>query len=154
MPSPKPTIDTCAQQGRAVLCAIFFALLAVATLVLASAFGALDAWSEGLHRSAPLLPLAIILFCAWARQKQHHPGGASARAALWKAMHNDEFRQRNNARAIRVGFVVLLLIQLPLAFALGQAWTPPPIAMLACLSMLAGAIAFLGAFLYFERADA
>ncbi|NHZ63402.1 hypothetical protein [Massilia genomosp. 1] len=150
MHATNPTIDDCARQGRSVLTVMFAALLLVTALVLASTFGALGAWSERLDRSAPMVPLAIILFCAWVRHKQHHPGGNGARKSLWNALFQDEFRQQSIARAVRVGFVVVLLVQLPLAFTLGQQTT----LHMACLSMLAGALAFLGAFLYLGRAEA
>ncbi|NHZ34274.1 hypothetical protein [Massilia rubra] len=154
MHATNPTIDDCARQGRSVLKVIFAALLLVTALVLASTFGALGAWSDRLDQSAPMVPLAIILFCAWVRHKQHHPGGSAARKSLWNALFQDEFRQQSIARAVRVGFVVVLLVQLPLAFTLGQQATMLHMAAMACLSMLAGAIAFLGAFLYIGRADA
>lgn len=69
-------------------------------------------------------------------------------------MFQDEFRQQSIARALRFALVFLLLIQLPLALLLESQAAQPQLILMACLSMLAGAIAFLGAFLYQGRAAA
>ncbi|CUI03938.1 hypothetical protein [Massilia antarctica] len=149
MNSATPSIDDCARQGRAVLMTVLAALLVVAALALAATLGALGPWSDRLRRAAPMAPLAIILFCAWARRRQHNAG-----ADAWQALFQDEFRQQSITRAVRAAFIFLLLAQIPLASLLEcQAAAPHPLAM-ACLNMLVGAIAFLSAFLYFERPSA
>ncbi|NHZ43374.1 hypothetical protein [Massilia aquatica] len=154
MNATKPTIDDCVQQGRTVLAVIFAALLTVAALALASAFGVLGAWSERLQDAAPMVPLAIILFCAWVRHQHSHPGGSAARKLLWQAMFQDEFRQQSMARALRFALVFLVLVQLPLALLLESQTAQPQLVLMACLSMLTGATAFLGAFLYIGRGAA
>ncbi|NHZ95227.1 hypothetical protein [Massilia sp. CCM 8734] len=154
MNANSPTIDDCAQQGRAVLTVTFAALLVVAALVLASALGALGAWGERLQRAAPTTPLAIILFCAWVRHQQSRAGDAAARKSLWRAMFQDEFRRQSLARALRIAFGCVLLLQLPLALLLESQARQPQLILMACLSMLTGALAFLGAFLYLGRAEA
>ena len=149
MNSVTPSIDDCARQGRAVLITVLAALLVVAALALAAAVGALGPWNDRLRRAAPMAPLAIIVFCAWARRRQHN-----ASTGAWQALFQDEFRQQSLARAVRAAFIFLLLAQIPLAWLLESQAAPPHTLAMACLNMLAGAIAFLGAFLYFERPSA
>ena len=66
-------------------------------------------------------------------------------------MTKDEFRRLNSLRAAGLAFAVVLALQWPLAWLLKFHPGPDPAMQMAACTWFLGFIAYLGAFLFFDR---
>jgi hypothetical protein len=150
MPAVPPSVDDVLHYARGVLRATLAVLVVLAGGVLYLALSGQGRWLPLLSRLAQMAPLAIVLLIAVLQQRRRNLG-ADARSQAWQGMLNDEFRQHNLGRASRTALLAVLLLQMPLALLLDALVPTSPLVLQALLTMLGGAIVFLGSFLYFDR---
>jgi len=123
------------------------ASICLAGLVPALCYGVLTAWDrEGQHER---LQLGILLL-AWVLFSRRGVSITNDDPAL-QAVAKDEFRRLNAMRAFRVAFLIVMVVQLPLAWLLGLRPSPDSLAHMGTFTWFIGAIAFLSAFLFFDR---
>lgn len=125
-------------------------ILAMGSLSIALAISPHGAVSRFLTSAPWLIPLAIVL---WVGVMQ-----GTLRGNRWKpdspevqAIMNDEWRRANMDRAMRVTFVALLVVQVPLALVLVQLPTMRAVMAMAASTITLGLALLAGLFLYFDR---
>jgi hypothetical protein len=97
------------------------------------------------QKVATLLPVFIVMAVVGLRRI------ARPDAAGMKIVLADELRQVALGRAYRNGLFAVLVLQPLLAVALATAGVANALPLMAAATALAGALAFLGSFLYFDR---
>ncbi len=132
------------------------ASICLAGLVPALCYGVLTAWDrEGQHERLQLgilllSPIILTLGLAWVLFSRRGVSITNDDPAL-QAVAKDEFRRLNAMRAFRVAFLIVMVVQLPLAWLLGLRPSPDSLAHMGTFTWFIGAIAFLSAFLFFDR---
>lgn len=150
MNKPSPKIDDYASYGRSVIRFALCVLLVVLLLSLILAFGGSGHALARFHALQVLAPVGIVLIVAIAQQRRRR-FGPDAQGAIWKAMFEDEFRQLNLRRATRASLVGVLVLQIPLGMLLDALLPEVGMVFMGYVTMLVGAIAFMAAFLYYDR---
>ncbi len=119
-------------------------------------YGVLTAWDRGgqherLQFGLLLLsPIILTLGLAWVLYSRRGVAITNDDPAL-QAVAKDEFRRLNAMRAVRVAFLTVMVVQLPLAWLLGLRPSPDSLAHMGTFTWFIGAISFLSAFLIFDR---
>ncbi len=132
------------------------AFVCLAGLLPALFYGVLTAWDrEGQHERLQfglllLSPLILSLGLTWVMVSRKGAAIPSDDPDLL-AIAQDEFRRLNGMRAVRVAFVTVLAVQLPLAWLLGLRPSPDSLAHMGTFTCFIGFITFLSAFLFFDR---
>lgn len=150
MSTSQPSVDAVLHYARGVARGALVALVLLAIVVLYLALAEQGRWLPVLGHAARLAPIAIVILVAVLAQRRHNLG-ADAHSAAWRGMLHDEFRRYNLGRAGRTALIAVLLLQVPLALLLDALIPAAQPLLLALLTMLGGAIVFLGSFLYFDR---
>ncbi len=101
--------------------------------------------SQAGQKLAMLLPVLIVMGVVGLRRI------ARLDAASMALVRNDELRHIALGRAYRNGLFAVLVLQPLLAVALATAGVANALPVMAAATALAGALAFLGSFLYFDR---
>ena len=118
--------------------------------------GVLTAWDRGgqherLQLGLLLLsPIILSLGLAWVLISRRGVSITNDDPNL-QAVAKDEFRRLNAMRAVRVAFLLVMVVQLPLAWLLGLHPSPDSLAHMGTFTWFIGAISFLAAFLFFDR---
>ena len=136
------TIDSLILYSRRTLWTAFF------LIALIGVFGMLQLLAPGsqaAQKLALLLPLFIVVAVVSLRR------AAPPDAAAMRTVRDDELRQAALGRAHRCGLFGVLILQPLLAAGLISGAAPNPVALMAATTVLAGALVFLGSFLYFDR---
>lgn len=132
------------------------AFICLAGLLPALFYGVLTVWDrDGLHERLRLgllllSPIILALGLAWVMFSRKGVAITNDDPDL-QAVAKDEFRRLNAMRAVRVAFVTVLAVQLPLAWLLGLRPSPDGLAHMGTLTWFTGFITFLAAFLFFDR---
>ncbi|MFZ4513137.1 MAG: hypothetical protein ACOYNX_05855 [Geothrix sp.] len=119
-------------------------------------YGVLTVWDRDGHYERLQLgllllsPIILTLGLAWVMASRKGVAIPSDDPDL-QAIAQDEFRRLNAMRAVRVAFVTVLFVQLPLAWLLGLRPSPDSLAHMGTLTCFLGFISFLSAFLFFDR---
>jgi len=119
-------------------------------------YGVFTVWDrDGRHERLQLgllllSPIILTLGLAWVMASRKGVAIPSDDPDL-QAIAQDEFRRLNAMRAVRVAFVTVLFVQLPLAWLLGLRPSPDSLAHMGTLTCFLGFISFLSAFLFFDR---
>lgn len=128
-----------------------FLVLAM-TLAAGSTFVATALWPDGafshwMGSAFAVMPVILAtLFLTAMRKRGFHPGAPEV-----KAVRDDEWRQANMDRALRVAFVVVLLAQLPLAVCFAHLPTTRALFGLGGSTMALGIAVLASAFLFYDR---
>ena len=158
-PSPMETAMTQPEAARTEFFLRYLrrlAFICLAGLLPVLAYGVLTVWDvAGQHEQLRLgllilSPVVLTLGLAWvmvSRRGVSIPDGDPD----FQAVAKDEFRRLNAMRAFRVAFGTVMLVQFPLAWLLGLRPSPEGLTHLASFTWFIGAIAYLSAFLFFDR---
>lgn len=129
---------------------LFFVLamtVAAGSTFVATALWPDSAFSHWMGSAFVVMPVILsTLFLTAMRKRGVHPG-----APEMKAVRDDEWRQANMDRALRVAFVVVLLAQLPLAVCFSHLPTTRALFGLGGSTMALGIAALTSAFLFYDR---
>jgi hypothetical protein len=136
-----------AYQRGAVVCLLF--AVATSGYFLAVAFGGLNGRLV-FHGPAIIIALFVASLLA--------VSFTTLRGRLWRRSDpeallvlRDEWTRRNWSRACRIGFAVVMWVQLPLAFLMNRLASTPSFSGMAGLSMTLGIGAFWASYLYLGR---
>jgi len=153
MDTNKPTVDAYAKYARESLWVMLIVLALVALMSIGLGLAYASGWSGQLRGAPVLVPLMIIMVAGWGQSRRKRLG-VNTQGTVWRAMFADEFRQQSLARAVRSALILVLVLQLPLAFAVDTWLAALGPYFMGYLTMLTGAIAVLGFFLFYGRDDA
>lgn len=98
---------------------------------------------------AGLFPVAIAIAAGALRAR----GGklAAEHPDVMKNIREDELRQQSQGRAYRNALLAVLVVQPLLAFALTSSVVSYPLALMATVTVIAGAAVFLASLLFYDR---
>lgn len=119
-------------------------------------YGGLTVWDrEGRHERLQmgllvLSPVILTLGLIWLRLSRKGTP-ISLKDADFRAIAKDEFRKLCFERATRVAFVVVMLMQIPLAWLLSFRPSPDGLFHMGTFTFFIGFIAFISAFLFFDQ---
>lgn len=132
------------------------AAICLAGLLPALCYGVITVWDRaGRHgrlQVALLLlsPIILTLGLGWVLFSRRGVAITADDPDL-QAATRDEFRSLNAMRAFRAAFVTVMVLQFPLGWLLGLRPVPDALSHMATFTWFIGFIAFLSAFLFFDR---
>ena len=140
-------LDRYLRFARRSMFLLLIVVLALGSLCIGFAFRPNDPM---LHSTSRLIPLFIAILgtalAAVARRSGLRPGSSESEAAL-----GDEWRQAILARAIRVAFLVLLVVQVPLAFCFTSLPVLRALLAMAVSTITIALVTFAGTYLVLDR---
>jgi hypothetical protein len=136
-------------RGMLVLLILVLAIGAIFIAVSVSPNGLIAAW---LPRVSTIIPIAIamigVALHSTLRGDRWDPRSPEARMVL-----QDEWRQTNLSRAMRIAFVAVVAVQVPLALWLGRLPSQRAVMAMAVITMTLAMATLIALFLFFERGD-